>query len=211
MAQLMAQDVAQLLHVVVLVGQEQPRAKKTCHRGGGDGLADDHLRRAHAQVARRVREQGGVVRAGDVSLPAAHRAAEEGVGDTLIQQEGRRAREIAVKQDRRHGDVARRLLLGIRHRTLDDRVAHLCGGLAAFFGHVAKQVVGRLDGRLIRADKEGVVFRRRGLHRRVFYRKIDRQQQKDRQRQPQPAARFRAVALAPEGFEYQHRQNGEGT
>lgn len=33
MAQLMAQDVAQLLHVIALVGQEQPRAKKTCHRG----------------------------------------------------------------------------------------------------------------------------------------------------------------------------------
>lgn len=33
MAQLMAQDVAQLLHVVVLVGQEQPRAQKAVTAG----------------------------------------------------------------------------------------------------------------------------------------------------------------------------------
>ena len=97
MAQLMAQDVAQLLHIVALVGKEQPRAQKTRHRGGGDGLADDHLRRVHAELARRVIEQKGVVRAGDVSLPAAHRAAETGVGTALIQQERRRAREIAVE------------------------------------------------------------------------------------------------------------------
>ena len=44
----MAQDVAQLLHVVALVGKEQPRAQQARHCGGGDGLADDHLRCAHA-------------------------------------------------------------------------------------------------------------------------------------------------------------------
>lgn len=91
-------------------------------------------------------------------------------------------------------------------------VSRTCAGdWPLFSAMVAEEIVGRLDGRLIRADKEGVVFRRRGLHRRVFTEKSTGSSKNAASASHSQQRVFARVALAPERFEYQHRQNGEGT
>ena len=93
----MAQNVAKVTAVIVLVGEQELRVQHTGDGGRGDGLADEHLRRGHIEGARGILQQRAVVAARHAAAPAAHRAAEADVRYTLAEEKRRRAGKVAVK------------------------------------------------------------------------------------------------------------------
>ena len=93
----MAQNVAKVTAVIVLVGEQELRVQHTGDGGRGDGLADEHLRRGHIEGARGILQQRAVVAARHAAAPAAHRAAEADVRYALAEEKRRRAGKVAVK------------------------------------------------------------------------------------------------------------------